>query len=102
MAGGGSAWADIVGFLSERRECLVDLYDVGRSSTAWKRARRPCEDARVADWDDLRFFLAVHRAGTLAAAGKALKVDHTTVGRRLRGLESALGARLLERRRDRL
>lgn len=56
----------------------------------------------MADWDDLRFFLAVHRAGTLAAAGKALKVDHTTVGRRLRGLESALGARLFDRRPDRL
>jgi DNA-binding transcriptional LysR family regulator len=56
----------------------------------------------VADWDDLRFFLAVQRAGTLVAAGKALRVDHTTVGRRLRGLESALGARLFERRPDRL
>ena len=65
-------------------------------------AHAPCNDARVAQWDDLRFFLAVHRAGTLAAAGKALKVDHTTVGRRLRALESALRARLFDRRPDRL
>lgn len=48
----------------------------------------------------MRFFLAVHRAGTLASAGKALKVDHTTVGRRLRAFESALGARLFDRRPD--
>ena len=54
----------------------------------------------MAEWDDLRFFLAVHRAGTLASAGKALKVDHTTVGRRLRALESSLGARLFDRRPD--
>jgi DNA-binding transcriptional LysR family regulator len=54
----------------------------------------------MSDWDDLRFFLAIHRAGTLAAAAKALKVDHTTVGRRLRGLESSLNARLYDRRPD--
>src|SRR5262245_59770316 len=49
------------------------------------------------DWDDVRFFLAVHRARTLTAAGRALKVDQATVGRRLRGLEKALGARLFDR-----
>lgn len=41
--------------------------------------------------------LAVHRHGTHAAAGRALKVAPTTVARRLAALEEALGARLLVR-----
>ncbi len=48
------------------------------------------------DWDDLRIALAVARGGTLSAAGEALTVSHTTVGRRLRALEERLGARLFD------
>lgn len=48
-------------------------------------------------WDDVRFFLAVHRGGTLARAAEALRVDATTVGRRIGQLEEELGARLFER-----
>ncbi|MCB9680463.1 MAG: LysR family transcriptional regulator [Alphaproteobacteria bacterium] len=51
------------------------------------------------DWDDLRFFLAVHRAGSLAGASRRLRVDATTVGRRLDALENQLGTRLFVRRR---
>jgi DNA-binding transcriptional LysR family regulator len=54
----------------------------------------------VLAWDDLRFVLAAARKGTLAAAAEELRVDHTTVGRRLRALERALSARLFERRPD--
>ncbi len=50
------------------------------------------------DWDDLRFFLAVARAGTLTLAASRLKTDHATVSRRITGLETALKARLFERR----
>jgi DNA-binding transcriptional LysR family regulator len=49
------------------------------------------------DWNDLRYFLAIARLGTLAAAARELGVDHTTVGRRLTALETALGARLFVR-----
>jgi DNA-binding transcriptional LysR family regulator len=45
-------------------------------------------------WDDARFFLAVHRARSLSAAGRALGVNQSTVGRRVAALEEALGARL--------
>jgi DNA-binding transcriptional LysR family regulator len=55
----------------------------------------------MADWEDIRTFLAVARAGTLAAAGRVLGVDYTTVGRRLRALEGELGLALFERVRDR-
>lgn len=46
------------------------------------------------DWDDLRIFLAVARSESLSAAGKRLKIDPATVGRRIARLEEAMGARL--------
>jgi DNA-binding transcriptional LysR family regulator len=52
------------------------------------------------DWNDLRHFLAVARARTLAAAARELGVEHTTVGRRLAALESALGTKLFTRGPD--
>ncbi len=54
-------------------------------------------DAAVLDWDDLRFFLAIARTGSLTAAARELRVTQSTVGRRLASLESSLGARLLHR-----
>jgi DNA-binding transcriptional LysR family regulator len=52
------------------------------------------------DWDDLRVFLAVHRTRSHAAAGRALRVAATTVGRRLAGLEDRVGAHLFARTPD--
>ncbi len=49
------------------------------------------------DWDDLRFFLALSREGSVSGAGRALGVKHTTVARRIRALEKRLGARLFDR-----
>jgi DNA-binding transcriptional LysR family regulator len=49
------------------------------------------------DWDDLRFFLAVARAGRLTAAARQLEADHTTVSRRISALEASLKAKLFER-----
>jgi DNA-binding transcriptional LysR family regulator len=49
------------------------------------------------NWDDLRFVLALARAGTLAGAARRLGVNQTTVARRLAALETVLGARLFER-----
>lgn len=46
------------------------------------------------DWDDLRVFLAVARAESLSGAGKVLRLDPATVGRRIARLEEATGARL--------
>jgi DNA-binding transcriptional LysR family regulator len=48
------------------------------------------------NWDDLRFFLALARAGTVSAAGRDLKVRHTTVSRRIKALEQQLGTRLFD------
>lgn len=46
------------------------------------------------NWDDMKVFLAVARGESLSAAGKALKVDPATVGRRIARLEEAMGASL--------
>ncbi len=52
------------------------------------------------NWDDFRFVLAVGRARTLARAARELRVDPTTVGRRLATIEEALGTRLFDRTPD--
>ncbi len=49
------------------------------------------------NWDDLRFFLALAREGTVSGAGRVLEVKHTTVARRIAGLEEQLGSRLFDR-----
>ena len=51
----------------------------------------------MADWDDLRIFLAVARAESLSGAGKLLKLDPATVGRRIARLEEAMAVRLFTR-----
>ncbi|MGH1369277.1 MAG: LysR family transcriptional regulator [Maritimibacter sp.] len=49
------------------------------------------------DWDDLRVFLAVARGESLSAAGKTLKRDPATVGRRITRLEESIGTALFAR-----
>jgi DNA-binding transcriptional LysR family regulator len=51
------------------------------------------------NWGDLRVFLAVARAGNLSKAGRALAMDHATVGRRISALEFALKTPVFERDR---
>lgn len=52
------------------------------------------------NWNDLQAFLAIAQAGQLAKAAAAMRVDATTMGRRLRRLESQLGATLFEQTRQ--
>lgn len=49
------------------------------------------------NWDDLRYFLSVARAGSISAAGRELGVKHTTVARRIQALETDMDARLFDR-----
>ncbi|KUJ85823.1 LysR family transcriptional regulator [Ruegeria marisrubri] len=46
------------------------------------------------NWDDMKIFLAVAREESLSAAGRLLKLDPATVGRRVARLEQALDAPL--------
>lgn len=52
------------------------------------------------NWNDLVFFLELARQGRLMPAARRLKVDHTTVSRRISELEKDLAVKLFERKRD--
>lgn len=45
-------------------------------------------------WDDMRIFLSVARNETLSGAGRALRMDPATVGRRIARLEEGIGQAL--------
>jgi DNA-binding transcriptional LysR family regulator len=51
-------------------------------------------------WDDVRFFLAVTREGSLSAAARVVGVGHVTVARRIALLEKHLGVKLVNRTPD--
>ncbi|WP_339759105.1 LysR family transcriptional regulator [uncultured Sulfitobacter sp.] len=46
----------------------------------------------LGNWDDLRLFLAVAREQSLSGAGKILRLDPATLGRRMARVEKGLGA----------
>ena len=49
------------------------------------------------DWDDVRYFLAVARGGSVRAAAERLGVNHSTVLRRVAQMEERLGAHMFEK-----
>ncbi|GLK47174.1 transcriptional regulator [Brevundimonas intermedia] len=50
------------------------------------------------DWDDVRYFLAVGRGGSVRAAAERLGVNHATVLRRIAQMEQRLGVQVFEKR----
>ena len=52
---------------------------------------------QATDWDDMRFVLAVGRTQSYAAAARQLRVNESTVARRVAQFERHLSARLFER-----
>jgi DNA-binding transcriptional LysR family regulator len=64
--------------------------------------RKPTLQKRTAslEWDDLRFVLAIARAGSLSGAARVLTVEHSTIFRRLNAIEKRLGVKLFERTRN--
>jgi DNA-binding transcriptional LysR family regulator len=52
------------------------------------------------DWDDARVLLALARKRTLRGAAETLRVNASTIGRRLDALEGALATRLFERMQE--
>lgn len=49
------------------------------------------------NWDDVRIFLAVARAGQILGAARRLELNHATVSRRVAALEESLRAKLFRR-----
>src|SRR3954454_15635793 len=62
----------------------------------WK-ARQTVRNCTMIDWDDVRYFLAVARGGSVRAAAERLGVYHSTVLRRVAQLEERLGAQMFEK-----
>lgn len=56
------------------------------------------EVSTLFNWNDLVFFLELARQSRLAPAAKRLKVDHTTVSRRVAELEKDLSVKLFNRK----
>jgi DNA-binding transcriptional LysR family regulator len=52
------------------------------------------------DWEDVRYFVALARHGTLSASARALRVNHATVARRIASLETLIGRALFDRRAE--
>jgi DNA-binding transcriptional LysR family regulator len=77
--------------------------EAGAGATARRRPRRnlkgvakPQRKLRY-DWNDVVYFLEVARQRNLVRAAEKLKVDHTTVSRRIRELERSLNSTLFKR-----
>jgi molybdate transport repressor ModE-like protein len=51
----------------------------------------------VRDWENLRYFLAVARQGTVSGAARELAVSHSTVLRRIEQFEKLLGSKLFKK-----
>jgi DNA-binding transcriptional LysR family regulator len=62
-----------------------------------KKSTRVVPDRTMIDWDDVRYFLAVARGGSVRAAAEQLGVNHSTVIRRMAQLEERLGADMFEK-----
>lgn len=71
---------------------LFDVLDTG-----FGRRTPAVLDCTMIDWDDVRYFLAVARAGSVRAAAERLGVNHSTVLRRIAQLEERLGAHMFEK-----
>lgn len=56
-----------------------------------------CMNAQIEQWDDIRIAYTVAKLGTLSAAAEALDIHHSTVLRRINGLEAKLNTRLFFR-----
>ena len=54
-------------------------------------------DGGLADWDDLKTFVAAAQAGSFGAAARRLRTTQPTITRRIDDLEARLGARLFDR-----
>ncbi|MES0825406.1 LysR family transcriptional regulator [Ruegeria sp. SCP11] len=55
------------------------------------------QESHSLNWDDLKFFLAVSRSGTIRGGADSIQVNHTTLARRLSVMEERIGSRLFDR-----
>lgn len=81
----------------------ANLNSAGRLDKVCRRAEGDrglwgMKDYHLDRWDDVRYALAVARAGSFLGAGEMLATSHSTVSRRIQFLEQRLGTKLFDRR----
>ena len=59
--------------------------------------RLTARECTMIDWDDVRYFLAIARGGSVRSAAGHLGVNHSTVLRRVARLEERLGVQMFEK-----
>ncbi|MEM9630794.1 MAG: LysR family transcriptional regulator [Pseudomonadota bacterium] len=55
------------------------------------------QESHSLNWDDLKYFLAVARSGTLRGGADSIGANHTTLARRVEVMEERVGSRLFDR-----
>jgi DNA-binding transcriptional LysR family regulator len=60
----------------------------------------PAKKRTALDWEDVRYFVALARHGSLSATARALRVNHATVARRVASLAALFRRPLFDRRAD--
>jgi DNA-binding transcriptional LysR family regulator len=73
---------------------------IAAAAACLQNGRAKVHNPSVFDWDDLRHLIAVSRHGSTLAAAKALRVNQSTVHRRLAELERRTGLALVTRRQS--
>ena len=93
------AWISCYSLLAAHRSAQMQASFSGGAPKA-TRLLGTCTNMnsrRAFNWDDLKPFLAVARAGSTLGAAKLLGVSQPTVQRRIAALEKSLGCKLVER-----
>lgn len=91
-------WAALVGIGYDDRPCYPRTRCCSIVlDTGFGKAHPAVPDCTMIDWDDVRYFLAVARGGSVRAAAERLGVNHSTVLRRIAQLEERLGAHIFEK-----
>jgi len=67
------------------------------SRTTYAYVHTELSMARHLEWSDLQYFIAICERGSIGAAAKHLRVNHSTVLRRIANLEATLEVRLFDR-----
>ncbi|MEM7269808.1 MAG: LysR family transcriptional regulator [Pseudomonadota bacterium] len=49
------------------------------------------------NWDDLKYFLAIARSGSLRSGARSIDANHATISRRLAAMEEGVGSKLFDR-----
>lgn len=62
-----------------------------------RKGRGKAKELSKFNWDDISLFLTLARHKSLSQTARVLSLTHSTVGRRIKILESALGTKLFER-----